>query len=160
MKTFVLERRTHVGRPLTEVFEFFSRPENLARITPPWLGFWMITPSPVRMAPEAFIDYTIRVMGFRMRWRTRISDYVPPERFVDEQVRGPYAFWRHTHTFTAQGEGTVIGDRVEYGMPFGVLGSLVHAFSVRRQVEEIFDYRERVMQDIFGEKTISQKKTA
>ncbi len=149
MKTYCLERETYIRRPLREVFEFFSRPENLARITPPRLGFRMLTPSPIPMMPGALIDYTIRVMGFRVGWRTRISAYDPPHRFVDEQVRGPYAFWRHTHTFSERDGGTVIRDRVEYGMPLGAIGSAVRRLTVRRQLEQIFDFRGGAIAKLF-----------
>ena len=150
MKTYTLTKEMTVPRPLDEVFEFFSRPENLARITPPWLGFRIISPSPVLMKPGTVIDYTIRVMGIRLRWRTQISEYQPPHRFVDEQLQGPYAVWKHTHTFAETNGGTLIGDEVRYALPFGPLGTLVRSLAVGRQLEEIFTYRARVIAGLFG----------
>jgi ligand-binding SRPBCC domain-containing protein len=140
-----------VPRPLDEVFAFFARPENLARITPPWLGFGILTPSPVPMREGAVIDYVIRLGPLPTRWRTMITTYDPPHRFVDEQLSGPYSFWHHTHEFEADGDGTVIRDHVRYMLPFGPLGDLVHTLAVRRQVEGIFTHRRTVIAAEFGE---------
>lgn len=156
MKTYILQREMIVRRPVQEVFEFFSRPENLVRITPPWLGFRILTPSPVVMKPGALIEYTIQVLGVRWRWQTVISAYRPPCMFVDEQLRGPYALWRHTHTFTETDGGTLIRDSVEYGMPFGLPGRLVRFLSVRRKLDTIFAYRAEVIAGIFKNGTINE----
>ena len=150
MKTYTLTKEMTVPRPLEEVFEFFSRPENLARITPPRLGFRIISTSPILMKAGTQIDYTIRVMGIRLPWRTLISVYEPPHRFVDEQIQGPYAFWKHTHTFTDTGGGTLIRDEVRYALPFGPLGTLVRGLAVSRQLEGIFAYRAQVIAGLFG----------
>ncbi len=72
------------------------------------------------------IDYRLRLHGLPMRWTSRIEEWEPGERFVDRQVRGPYGLWHHRHTFVASGDGTVVGDEVHYGLPFGVLGEIAH----------------------------------
>lgn len=152
MKVHVLERSQAVAAPLDEVFAFFGRPENLAVITPPDLGFQILTPSPIAMKEGAIIDYVVRVSGVPMRWRTMITGYEPPYRFVDEQLDGPYSFWHHSHTFAAREDGgTDLGDTVRYALPFGPLGDLVHALIVRRQVEGIFAFRRTFIRDRFGE---------
>jgi ligand-binding SRPBCC domain-containing protein len=89
-------------------------------------------------------------MGIQMRWMSLISEYKPPFRFVDEQVKGPYTFWHHTHTFTEVDGGTLIGDEVRYAMPFGIIGSLVQRLAVNRQLEHIFLHRSKVMCTMFG----------
>jgi ligand-binding SRPBCC domain-containing protein len=130
--------------PLTprEIFSFFESPENLSLITPPWLGFRILTPSPVTMKVGTLIDYTIKWIGIPVRWTTLITTYEPPSSFVDEQIRGPYALWHHTHAFRETEEGvTEMTDTVHYMLPYGWLGDVAHALVVRRQLEEIFTYR-------------------
>jgi ligand-binding SRPBCC domain-containing protein len=150
MKVYTLKKEQIVPRPLDEVFAFFERPENLARITPPWLGFRILTPSPIVMERGAKFEYTVRVMGIRVGWKSLISDYQPPHRFVDEQTKGPYVYWHHTHTFLQVDGGTLIGDEVRYAMPFGIIGTLAGRLAVRRQLEEIFSYRAQVIHAMFG----------
>jgi ligand-binding SRPBCC domain-containing protein len=139
-----------IARPRGEVFEFFSRPENLERITPGWVGFRLLTPQPIDMKAGAVLDYTIRLLGLPVRWTTLISDYEPPHRFSDVALRGPYRFWCHTHTFEKDGQETIMIDEVRYALPFGILGDLVHRLWVRRQLDCIFDYRAEVIGEIFG----------
>ena len=146
----VLATNQLVAAPLDEVFAFFSRPENLADITPHGLGFEILTPSPVPMHTGALIDYRLRLWLLPLRWRTLITDYEPPYRFVDEQLSGPYSFWHHTHTFAEIPGGTLIRDEVHYLLPLGWLGRLAHALVVRRQLAGIFAHRRRVVAARFG----------
>lgn len=140
-KLHELTRSISVPRAAEEVFVFFERPENLALITPPWLDFHLITPSPVEMRRGALIDYTIRLMGWRVSWRTVITEHDPPRRFVDEQLRGPYLHWRHIHTFEPADGGTLVKDQVFYAIPGGPLSGVAHTLYVRPRLEEIFNYR-------------------
>lgn len=149
MKTYRLKREQLVDRPLAEVFAFFEKPENLARLTPPSLGFSFRNASPTEMRQGARFDYAIRLMGLPVRWTSVITEYGPPNRFVDEQARGPYKFWRHTHKFVECQFGTWIKDRVEYALPFGPVGKLAHELYVRPQLEKIFDYRAEVIRQLF-----------
>lgn len=149
MKIYHLHTEQVVAKPLTEVFAFFERPENLARITPESLGFVIVTPTPIEMKAGALIEYTIKVMGLRTRWTTLISEYDPPHKFVDEQLRGPYRLWHHTHSFEAVRGGTKIVDDVRYALPFGVFGRIAHALLVRRDLENIFKHRERIISGLF-----------
>ncbi len=149
MKVHVLRRQQVVAQPLERVFQFFSRPENLARLTPDALRFRTLTPSPIVMKPGTMIDYTIRVLGIPVRWKTLITSYDPPRGFVDEQVRGPYAFWFHRHTFFAVDGGTEIIDEVHYALPGGVLAPVAHTVFVRRQIGKIFDYRAKAITRFF-----------
>jgi len=145
----LLRREIEIERPIEEVFGFFNRPENLARITPPSMGFKILTPSPVLMASGSVIDYTVCVSGLPMRWTSQIEDYDPPRQFVDRQLRGPYAHWHHTHRFEPTARGTLVIDEVRYRLPFGFLGQLGQGF-VQRQLDTIFNYRSKVIQDIFA----------
>lgn len=132
------------------MFSFFADAANLERMTPPQLGFTILTPQPIEMKKGARIDYRIKLYGIPMKWKTVIDEYEPDDRFIDVQLKGPYAVWRHTHTFIDVEGGTELGDRVVYELPFGPLGRVVHAAFVRRQLAQIFDYRERVMRELFG----------
>jgi len=150
MKVHVLQRRQVVSRSLDVVFGFFSRPENLARLTPESLDFRILTPSPIVMKVGALIDYTIRVLGIPVRWRTLITSYDPPHLFVDEQLKGPYAYWFHRHTFRAVEGGTEITDEVHYVVPGGFLAPLAHTILVRPQLEKIFAFREETIRSLFS----------
>jgi ligand-binding SRPBCC domain-containing protein len=152
MKIHTLGKRQFVPAPLERVFGFFSRPENLSKLTPPGLGFVILTPSPIEMKPGALIDYTIRLFGFRVRWKTLITAYEPGRFFVDEQLRGPYSFWHHSHFFGEAPGGTIVRDEVRYALPLGPLGELAHSLVVKRQLRAIFSYRERVIGEYFGGK--------
>jgi len=145
----LLTSQQFVSAPLEEVFAFFGQPENLGRITPSWLGFQMLTPSPVKMREGALIDYQISLGPFPTRWRTLITAFDPPHLFIDEQLSGPYSFWHHTHRFESKGTGTNIIDEIRYLLPFGPLGSLVHTLAVRRQLTRIFAHRREVINDLF-----------
>ena len=147
---YTLERTLVVPRPIDEVFPFFADAANLERLTPPLVGFTILTPPPIVMKAGTLIDYRIRVNGIPLRWRTLIESFDPPHSFVDTQLRGPYAHWHHTHTFREVPGGTELGDRVEYALPLGPLGNIAHALFVKRQLRTIFDYRSQVMRELFG----------
>ena len=149
MSEGVLERQTWVPHPIAVVFPFFAAAENLAQITPPELGFRIRSELPIAMRAGALIDYTIRLYGLPMKWRTEITQWDPPQGFVDIQIRGPYARWEHTHSFREERGGTTIVDRVVYALPFGMLGRLAQPL-VRRQLKRIFDYREVSLQRAFA----------
>ncbi len=147
---YTLKRTQRIERSIEEVFDFFKKPENLAVITPPALGFVILTPSPIKMGEGALIDYTIRSVGVRLRWTTLITEYDPPYKFCDVQIRGPYSFWHHTHRFEALESGTQVVDEVRYMLPFGPLGRLAHTLFVQKQLTRIFDYRTETIRRIFG----------
>lgn len=142
MNVHVLERELVLPRPRAEVFPFFADAGNLERITPAFLRFRILTPRPIELRPGALIDYELRLHGVPVRWRTEISVWEPPFRFVDRQLRGPYRRWVHEHRFEEVPGGTRCLDRVEYAVPGGpLLEDLVHALFVRRDVSRIFDFR-------------------
>lgn len=150
-REYVLERSQVVPLPIEKAFDFFDDPHNLARITPPWLAFTIVDDGPLTMREGLEIEYRVRPFLVPQRWVSRITRYHPPVAFVDEQLHGPYAFWRHQHSFRALDDGrTEVSDRVEYGLPFGVFGALAHALFVRRQLEAIFRFREKAVDEILG----------
>ena len=150
MKIHTFECEMLAPLSMRETFAVFEDPYNLARITPPWLNFRILTPGLV-MKKGAVIEYKISWMGLPLRWKTLITEYEPPFVFVDEMTKGPYSYWRHRHTFHPTEQGTIVTDRVEYALPMGPLGELAHSVIVGRQVEEIFSYRQRALGAIFDE---------
>lgn len=139
-----------VPHPPWAVFPFFADAQNLEQLTPPWLSFRILTPGPIDMHVGALIDYRIKLRGVPLRWRTRIARWEPPFAFADEQLRGPYSMWHHTHTFTPCDGGTVLGDEVIMRPKGGPLAGIIMSAFVRADVERIFRYRAKFMADRFG----------
>jgi ligand-binding SRPBCC domain-containing protein len=146
----VLQSEQLLTRERGDVFEFFADAFNLEAITPPWLGFQVVTPGPIEMAPGTLIEYRLRLHGLRVDWLTRIEIWEPGRRFVDAQVRGPYRLWRHTHLFEDHPEGTLVRDRVSYEIPLGPLGELARRLFVRRDLDRIFEYRRLAVAEALG----------
>src|SRR6478609_9068833 len=147
---YVLERETSLPAPRERVFAFFADARNLERLTPPSLSFEILTPGEIRMGAGTTIDYRLRLSGLPVRWRTVMERWEPPFRFVDVQQRGPYAVWRHTHTFDETSDGTRMRDRVDYALPFGPVGRLIHRLLVARRLDHIFAFRERTVRELFA----------
>jgi len=134
-------------RDRDQVFRFFADAVNLEAITPPWLHFRIVTPPPIVMRKGAVIDYRLRLHGFPISWRTEITCWDPPRRFVDRQIAGPYRLWVHEHTFRDIRGGTRVDDTVEYGVP---LGALVQKWFVGPDLESIFAYRKAKLAEILA----------
>ena len=149
-RTHRLERTQRIERPLPEVFAFFADAANLEALTPHFLRFRIITRAPIEMRVGALIDYEISLLGVPMKWHTRIAEWQPNVRFVDEQLSGPYAYWHHTHAFEAEGNATLMHDTVNYREPFGMLGAAAHALFVARTLDRIFDYRRTAIEREFA----------
>ncbi len=143
---FHFEDELWLPRGRNEVFPFFADARNLSEITPPWVQFQVLTPAPIVMQPGALIDYRIRVHGLPIRWRTEITEWDPPHRFVDVQLRGPYTLWHHTHMFDEKGGGTLCIDKVNY-RPRG--GAIINRLFVRKDVQRIFAYRRKRLLELF-----------
>jgi ligand-binding SRPBCC domain-containing protein len=138
----ILTREQRLPGPPDEVFPFFSDAHNLEAITPPWLGFRVITPRPIDLRAGALIEYRLRLHRIPLRWRTRIAVWDPPRRFVDVQLSGPYRLWHHTHDFAPDPDGgTLMRDTVRYALPLGPLGGVAHRALVKRDLAAIFDFR-------------------
>ncbi|MBC7742553.1 MAG: hypothetical protein H7061_10160 [Bdellovibrionaceae bacterium] len=149
VKIFATEQ--FVNRPLEQVFDFFSKAENLQKITPPLLNFKILTPLPINLGEGTLIEYQIKVHGFPMKWRTRIESWRPPYQFVDTQLKGPYKLWHHTHEFIAVNPvKTLMKDTVRYQVPFGILGLIVNRLLIKSDIQKIFSYRRSEIQKIMN----------
>jgi ligand-binding SRPBCC domain-containing protein len=140
MADYIMESRMWLPKPRAEVFAFFADPANLVRISPPSLGPRLVGPPPTMTAGATF-DLALRWLGFPLRWRAFVREYDPPFRFLDVQVRGPYARWEHRHIFLAEAGGTTVEDRVVYRLPLGPLGKLAHILLVHHQLQSMWRYR-------------------
>ena len=149
MATHIFETELWLPVPREKVFPFFADARNLELLTPPWLKFQVLTPGPIEMRVGAVIDYQLRVHRLPVCWRTEITGWDPPYSFNDEQRRGPYRRWSHTHTFTEHDGGTLCRDEVVYAVPGG---AVVNWLLVRRDVKKIFAYRAQALQKHFGVK--------
>ena len=152
--SYRLHTETVIPYSLDEMFAFFAEPENLEALTPPWLNFEIITPAPIEMREGTLIDYRLKLHGIPINWRTEISDWEPPYRFVDCQLKGPYRLWRHEHTFTECEAGTRVTDEVHYAV-WG--GALVNRLFVQKDVTRIFRYR---CEQLRAFKPVSEERTA
>jgi len=150
MSSHRLVARQTVDRPIGEVFDFFARPENLGRITPPGLGFERRS-SDTTMRAGLELTYRIRpLLGIPITWRTRIEAFDPPYSFDDVQLSGPYRRWHHRHRFSPTPTGgTLVEDEVEYALPLGPLGAVAHRLAVRDQLLDIFRHRARTIEAVF-----------
>lgn len=140
---------TRIPKPLTEVFEYFSKAENLNNLTPPELNFKILTPLPISMQKGRIIDYRIRLMGIPFGWKTEIAEWNPPHGFVDNQLKGPYQLWHHSHLFREVDGETEMTDIVRYHSKGWLLAPFLHKLFVDQKVKEIFEYREKKLKEIF-----------
>ena len=152
MATYWLRKSVWLAQPRAEVFEFFSNPGNLDRLTPAWLSFAILTPATSQIKQGVLLDYRLRIRGIPIRWQSEIAVWDPPHRFVDRQTKGPYSLWVHEHTFAERDNGTLVGDNVEYAVPGG---TIVQKFLVAPDLERIFNYRHKILQELFNPEKIS-----
>jgi ligand-binding SRPBCC domain-containing protein len=153
MITYKLEKESFIPKPVEEVFAFFSRAENLEKVTPSRLQFRILTELPIKMHSGSMIDYQLKIWGLPFLWRTEITVWDPPYRFVDIQAKGPYRKWIHEHRFEKSGDGTQMLDTVEYAVPGGWFAPIIHKFFIKKDLEAIFKYRQRKYEEIFNKKS-------
>lgn len=148
---FLLETEIVLPQSRDEVFEYFADALKLETITPPWLHFEVLTEPPIPMQVGQRIDYKLKLHGIPLQWQSEISVWEPPFRFVDQQIRGPYKKWYHEHTFEEHPQGTLVRDRVEYGVPGGWL---INRFFVQGDLKRIFQFRHETLLEIFRSETV------
>ena len=148
-RRYRLHRQQLIERPIDEVFAFFEDPHNLARITPPEMGFEVKSVEGLPVHAGTRIEYVVRIFGMPQRWVAEIAEYEPGRRFVDVQAKGPYRYWRHEHAFEPLDVYTVMTDQVEYELPFGLAGQIANTV-VASRLQRIFDYRTLAIDKIFA----------
>ena len=146
VRALIHELKTSVTIPLgiDETFAFFADATNLEKITPPELRFRILTPQPFEITEGTEIDYRLSLYGFPLKWRSRITNWSPPHRFVDQQIQGPYRLWVHSHRFHEQNGNTTIMDEVWYQLPLWPLGEVVHPL-VSGMLYHIFRFRKKTI---------------
>ncbi len=151
MKIYYREWEQLVSGSMPDVWHFFSRPENLQKITPPDMDFKIRTDLPgVKMYPGMLIQYKVAPFpGFKTDWVTEITAVVDQQYFIDEQRFGPFRFWHHQHHFEVVEHGILMRDVLHYALPFGWLGQLVNQVLVGPRIERIFSFRESVISNFF-----------
>ena len=142
MKIYKLERQQFIPITIDQAWSFFSSPKNLKKITPDYLGFEITSEHKDKMYAGMIITYIVKpLLGIPLRWMTEIKHVNKPNFFVDEQRVGPYKIWHHEHHFEEVDGGVDMKDIVHYAMPLGILGRIVHALQVKKQLNDIFNYR-------------------
>jgi ligand-binding SRPBCC domain-containing protein len=147
---YQLKRQQLVKTDMATCWDFFSSPGNLQKITPKYMGFDVLTEVPEKMYEGLMIEYRVRpLLGIPMNWITEITHVKEHHFFVDEQRKGPYRIWHHEHHFETVDNGVLMSDIVSYELPFGILGKIAHPILVQRKLNEIFDFRLEIVEEIF-----------
>ena len=150
MGFFQFKRTQTINRPITEIWDFISSPNNLKTITPDYMGFDITSESPEKMYEGLIISYKVSPMlGIKTTWVTEITHIKEHEYFVDEQRVGPYKIWHHQHHLEKTENGTLMTDIVSYQPPFGFLGDIANSIIIKAKLNEIFNYRTKVLEELF-----------
>lgn len=148
---YELKRVQKVPVSVEKAWEFFSSPKNLAVITPKEMGFIIKSKVPEKMYSGLLIDYTVKpILGIPLPWQTEILEVDELKSFVDNQNKGPYKLWHHTHIFEPIDGGVIMTDIVKYELPLGPLGAIAHGLFVKNKLNHIFDYRYKKVEELFG----------
>ena len=151
MKLYRFLRKQETPLSIEKAWDFFSNPGNLALITPPSLGFKVTSVVPPKMYQGMIVTYTVTpLLNYPVQWVTEITHVDEPRMFVDEQRFGPYKFWHHQHIFEETEGGVEITDLIHYALPFGPLGRIAQVLIVKRQLDEIFEFRRNYLEKKFG----------
>lgn len=151
MKIYTLHTKQKLPITMDEAWEFLSNPKNLEIITPDSMAFKTISGDDRAIFAGQIIQYIVKPMlGIPVKWVTEITNVVDKKYFVDEQRFGPYALWHHKHFLKEIPGGVEMEDIVDYKLPMGILGQLVHPFLVKPKLKEIFEYREKKLVELFG----------
>ena len=138
-----------LDKNVEEIFQFFSNAENLSIVTPPHLKFQILTPLPLEMKKGTTIEYRLKIYHVPVYWKTEITVWEPPFRFIDVQLKGPYRKWIHEHRFEKLEAGTKMTDLVEYAVPGGPFASIINKVFVSKDIKKIFTFRENKFREIF-----------
>jgi ligand-binding SRPBCC domain-containing protein len=152
MKIYTLHAKQKLPISVDEAWHFLSDPKNLKKITPEYMGFNILSGADRPMFPGQLIQYIVTpILGIKTKWVTEITHVQDKKYFVDEQRFGPYALWHHKHFINEIPGGVEMEDIIDYKVPAGILGQLVHPFLVKPKLDEIFAYRTKKLSDLFGQ---------
>jgi ligand-binding SRPBCC domain-containing protein len=154
MSLHTLKRTIQLPISLEKAWDFFSSPLNLKVITPPHMGFDITSEgADQKIYPGMIISYNVRpILNVPLEWVTEITQVKDKSHFIDEQRIGPYKMWHHQHFFKEVEDGVECTDLVHYVVPLGILGDIANVLFVRKQLEEIFNYRTEVLEKLFVSK--------
>ena len=151
MKIYTLHKKQNLPITMQQAWDFLSDPKNLKTITPDYMGFHILSGADRPMFAGQIIQYIVTpVLGIKTKWVTEITHVIDKQYFVDEQRFGPYALWHHKHFIKEIDGGIEMEDIIDYKVPFGFIGQLVHPILVRPKLEEIFNYRTKKLEALFG----------
>ena len=152
MTVYRIQDEILIKAPLPEVWDFFSNPRNLQKITPKDMQFEHVyEPDDKYVYPGMLLTYKVSpLLGIPLTWVTEINHVEYQKRFVDAQLKGPFSMWHHIHEFQELEAGTIARDILYYGMPFGLFGKLAHSFTVEKQTKAIFKFRKKALSEIFS----------
>jgi len=152
MKIYRLHKKQKFPISIDKAWDFLSKPENLKIITPDYMSFDILSGADRSMYPGQIIQYIVTpILGIKTKWVFEITQVKRQNYFVDEQLYGPYALWHHKHFIKAIDGGVEMEDIIDYKLPLGWLGQLVHPFLVKPKLEEIFEYRQKKLTELFGD---------
>ena len=151
-KVFRLSSKQKLPISIEEAWEFLSNPKNLKTITPDYMGFKIISGADKPMFAGQIIQYLVTPLTIlKTNWVTEITHVIHHKYFVDEQRFGPYALWHHKHFIKEIPGGVEMEDIIDYKIPFGAIGRLMHPFIIKPKLTEIFNYRTEKLIELFGE---------
>ncbi len=151
MKIYTFTAVQQLPIDLAAAWQFFANPQNLSRITPPWLNFRITSENLEKMYAGQIIEYKVSpFLNIPSKWVTEITHVNEPLFFVDEQRFGPYKFWYHQHHFMEYKGGIMMKDIVSYALPFGFIGRIVNSLLVAKKIKSIFSFRRKYLEDKFG----------
>lgn len=152
MKIYTFKRKQYIPISLDEAWRFLSSPKNLKDLTPDYMGFDILSGADKPMFAGQIIQYSVTpILGIKTKWVSEITQVEHKKYFVDIQLYGPYALWHHKHFLKQIDGGVEFEDIIDYKVPLGILGRLVHPFLVKPKLEEIFAYRQQKLIELFGE---------
>ncbi len=152
MKIYTLHKKQNLPISLEEAWNFLSNPKNLKIITPDYMSFDIITKTDRPLYTGQILQYIVTpLLGIKTKWVSEITHIEDKKYFVDEQLYGPYSLWHHKHFIKEIDGGVEMEDIIDYKIPLGILGQLVHPFLVKPKLEEIFSYRQKKLIELFGE---------
>ena len=151
MKIYTLHKKQQLPISLDEAWEFLSNPRNLKKITPDYMSFDIVSKIDRPLYTGQIIQYIVTpLLGIKTKWVSEITHIEEKKYFVDEQMYGPYALWHHKHFIKEIDGGVELEDIIDYKVPLGILGQIVHPFLVKPKLEEIFNYRQKKLIELFG----------